>query len=33
VQAEFNKIGTVLGIALDAASEDGDKIRVLLHTF
>jgi hypothetical protein len=32
-QTEFNKIGTVIGIALDAASDDGDKIRILLTRF
>jgi hypothetical protein len=33
MQTELNKIGTVIGIALDAASDDGDKIRILLTKF
>jgi predicted RecA/RadA family phage recombinase len=32
-QAQFNKIGTVLGVALDDANADGDAIRILLVKF
>jgi hypothetical protein len=30
MQTQLNKIGTVIGVALDAASAAGDKIRMLL---
>lgn len=33
MQAELNKIGAVIGVALDAASADGDKIRIMLIRF
>jgi predicted RecA/RadA family phage recombinase len=32
-QTQFNKIGTVIGVALDGASADGDKIRIMLLRF
>jgi len=33
MQTELDKIGTVIGIALDSASADGDVIRILLLKF
>ena len=33
MQTQLDKIGTVMGIALDAASADGDVIRILLIKF